>query len=76
MLTFKDTPEALLYGRHATDEQLEDLKILRKEAYTKAQFLLQQNRLQEACEVATQAQFYREALEEADEVAGRLYKAY
>lgn len=60
---FKNTEEALAFGKTATPEQIETLKAKRKESLSKSDALKEKKDLQGAMDEAVRGQFFREAIE-------------
>lgn len=62
MINFKNTQEAILFGRNATEEEKNQLKTRRSELLEQYEVLEADGDFNEAMKIATQAQLCREAL--------------
>ncbi|MEJ5360130.1 MAG: hypothetical protein WHT06_15830, partial [Desulfobacterales bacterium] len=71
--TFTDTEHAILFGKHATPEQVEALKVLYKQAQLRVAEQMAKDDFNAAMREATRAQFFREAYQAAE---GMMDKAY
>jgi hypothetical protein len=60
---FKNTNEAIAFGKTATPEQIEQLKAKRDEAYAKSKDFQSQKNFDEAFKAGTLGQFYNEAIQ-------------
>jgi hypothetical protein len=60
---FKSTEEAMAFGEKASPEQIQQLRQLREETLTEVRKHVAARKPQEALNLATKAQFYREAFE-------------
>jgi len=64
-IEFKNTQEAIAYGKKATPTQIKELKRLRIASKGKCRVEQRKGNTNAALAIAFQAQFYREALEAA-----------
>lgn len=64
IVPFQNTESAIEFGKKATPEQIEDLKSARNDLVIRASEAIDSNRLQDAINISTKAQFAREAVEE------------
>ena len=67
LVKFKDTEEALAFGRIATLWQRKELLRLRLFYLDKSDEAIAQGNIQESLDAAIEAQFYRESLEAGEE---------
>ena len=72
--TFADTEHAILFGKHATPEQVEALRVLYKQSQLRVAEQMANDDFDAAMREATRGQFFREAYQAAEGMMDQAYR--